>query len=327
MLRSFDRQGVFLGLLNVVLLTAGAMMAGATFIDSYNLQSMAAQVPELGLLAFGVMLAMTSGNGGIDLSGIALANLSGIGALMLAKLFVAPDAAPELFSWSFAGIALLIGLAGGLANGLVIAHGRLTPLIATLGTQLLFTGIAVFLTNGSALSLGYIPPLDDFGNSPVLGMPICFALFLVVAAIIGFVLRFTPFGVRLMLLGSNPKAARYGGIAERRMIVLTYTASGLLSSIAGIVIAARNASVKWDYGGSYVLIAILIAVMGGVKPEGGYGKVGCVLLAATALQILSSLFNFMDISNFFRDLAWGLLLLTLLAFARFDFGYWLRPSR
>ncbi|KQQ91234.1 ABC transporter permease [Aureimonas sp. Leaf324] len=327
MLLGFDRQSVFLGLLNVVLLTAGAVLAGAAFIDSYNLQSMAAQVPELGLLAFGVMLAMTSGNGGIDLSGIALANLSGIGALMLAKLLVLPDAAPELFSWTFAGLALGIGLLGGLANGLVIAYGRLTPLIATLGTQLLFTGIAVYLTNGSALSLGYIPPLDDFGNSPILGIPICFALFLVVAAIIAFVLRFTPFGVRLMLLGSNPKAARYGGIAERRMIVLTYTASGILSAIAGVVIAARNASVKWDYGGSYVLIAILIAVMGGVKPEGGYGKVGCVLLAATALQILSSLFNFMDISNFFRDLAWGVLLLALLAFARFDFGIWLRPSR
>ncbi len=111
------------------------------------------------------------------------------------------------------------------------------------------------------------------------------------------------------------------------MIVLTYTASGLLSSIAGIVIAARNALGEVDYGGSYVLIAILIAVMGGVKPEGGYGKVGCVLLAATALQILSSLFNFMDISNFFRDLAWGLLLLALLAFARFDFRHLAPPSR
>jgi simple sugar transport system permease protein len=67
--------------------------------------------------------------------------------------------------------------------------------------------------------------------------------------------------------------------------------------------------------------------LGGVKPEGGYGKILCVLLAATALQILSSLFNFMNISNFFRDLAWGLLLLALLASARMHFSYWLRPRR
>ncbi len=71
------------------------------------------------------MLAMTSGNGGIDLSGIALANLSGIGALMLAKLFVSPDARARTLLLELCRIALLIGLVGGLANGLVIAHGRL----------------------------------------------------------------------------------------------------------------------------------------------------------------------------------------------------------
>jgi simple sugar transport system permease protein len=183
------------------------------------------------------------------------------------------------------------------------------------------------LTNGSSVSLGYIQPLDDFGNLPVLGVPLCFALFLLIAGLVGFLLRCTPFGVKLTLLGSNAKAARYGGIPARRMIVITYMTAGILASVAGIVIASRNASVKWDYGSSYVLIAILIAVLGGVKPEGGYGRVLSVLLAATALQILSSLFNFLGISNFFRDLAWGVLLLALLASARIDLSLWFRSGR
>lgn len=322
-----DRQTLFLAAINALVLVAGAFLAGGGFLDSYNLQSMASQVPELGLLALGVMLAMISGNGGIDLSGIALANLAGIVAFSLAGTMVSVDEAPVLFSWTFAALALIIGLAGGLLNGMIIAYARLTPLIATLGTQLLFTGLAIYLTNGSAVSLGYIEPLDDFGNLPVLGVPLCFALFLAIAAAIGFVLLYTRFGVQLLLLGSNAKAARYGGINERRLLLITYTLAGLLASVAGIVIAARNSSVKWDYGSSYVLIAILIAVLGGVRPEGGHGKVLCVLLASTALQILSSLFNFMNISNFFRDLAWGLLLLLLLASARVDFTYWLKPSR
>ncbi|MFC0245540.1 ABC transporter permease [Falsochrobactrum ovis] len=324
---SLDRQTLFLLLINIAVLAAGATFAGAHFMDSYNLQSMAAQVPELGLLALGVALAMISGNGGIDLSGIALANLAGIVAFLLARQIIPVDEAPLLFSWVFAGLALCVGLVGGLINGVMIAYARLTPLIATLGTQLVFTGFAVFLTNGSAITLGYIEPLDNFGNMPILSIPMCFALFLAIAALLGFVLKYTPFGVKLMLLGSNSKAARYGGINETRMLLITYTICGVLASIAGIIIAARNSSVKWDYGGSYVLIAILIAVLGGVKPEGGYGKVLCVLLAATALQILSSLFNFMDISNFFRDLAWGVLLLVLLASARVDLGYWLRLRR
>lgn len=326
-LYGLDRQTLFLALINCAVLVAGAVLAGATFMDSYNLQSMASQVPELGLLALGVMLAMISGNGGIDLSGIALANFSGIVAFLIARHYISADDAPLLFAWAFAGLAVAIGIMGGLLNGVVIAYARLTPLIATLGTQLLFTGFAVFLTNGSALSMGFIEPLDNFGNMPVFGVPMCFAAFLAIAAVLAFLLKYTPFGVKLMLLGSNAKAARYGGINEKRMLLVTYTLCGVLASVAGIIIAARNSSVKWDYGGSYVLIAILIAVLGGVKPEGGYGKVICVLLSATALQILSSLFNFMNISNFFRDLAWGVLLLALLASARVHLGYWLQPKR
>lgn len=322
-----DGQAVFLALINVVVLAAGGMLAGATFIGSYNLQIMAAQVPELGLLALGVTLAMISGRGGIDLSGIALANLASIVSYLAISRLIDPAAAPLLFTWVFAAAALVVGLLGGLLNGLVIAYAGLTPLIATLGSQLVFTGIAVWLTGGSAVSLGYIPPLDDLGNMPVLGVPLCFALFILVAALVGFVLRQTPFGVRLMLMGSNDKAARYGGIPTRRMIVVTYTMVGVLASVAGIIIAARNSSVKWDYGSSYVLIAILIAVLGGVRPEGGYGRVLCVVLAATALQMLSSLFNFMGISNFFRDLAWGALLLVLLASARVQLSPWLRLRR
>jgi len=322
-----DRQMLFLLLVNVLVFAVGASFAGGTFIDLYNLQSMAGQVPELGLLALGVALAMMAGNGGIDLSGIALANLAGIVGFMLTRHFIAPDDAPVLFVLVFAALALLIGVLGGLLNGVLIAHAGLTPLIATLGTQLVFTGFSVFMTNGSGVVLGYIPSLDDFGNTPFWGIPLCFALFIVIAGLLAFILKYTPFGMKLMLLGSNAKAARYGGINEKRMLLATYTLCGILASVAGIIIAARNGSVKWDYGSSYVLIAILIAVLGGVRPEGGYGKVSCVVLAAVALQILSSLFNFMDISSFFRDLAWGALLLLLLASARVRLGGWLRLRR
>ncbi len=322
-----DRQLAFLAVVNVAVMVAGGVLVGASFLDIYNLQSMAGQVPELGLLALGVMLAMISGNGGIDLSGIALANLSGVVAYLVLRDTVSPDDAPLLFSWSFAGIALLVGLAGGMLNGFLISGAGLTPIIATLGTQLFFTGLAIAFTNGSALGLGYIEPLDAFGNTPVLGVPLCFALFLLIALILGGVLRYSPFGLRLLLLGNNAKAARYAGIAEKRILFLTYTACGVLASVAGIVIAARTSSVKWDYGNSYVLIAILIAVMAGVRPEGGYGRVICVVLSATSLQILSSLFNFMDISNFFRDLAWGVLLLVFLATSGFDAKAWVRALR
>lgn len=321
-----DRQLNFLVAANVLVVAAAIVFAGSTFLSLYNFQSMSSQVPELGLLALGVMLAMISGNGGIDLSGIALANLSGAISFLLLRDWISADDAPQTFAWTFAGIALAVGVLGGMFNGFLIAFAGMTPIIATLGTQMFFTGVAVALTNGSALSLGYIEPLDNFGNTPFLGVPLCFALFIAIALLIGIVLRFSPFGLRLYLLGSNAKAARYAGIPQRRMLFLTYTVCGVLASVAGIIIAARTSSVKWDYGTSYVLVSILIVVMAGIRPDGGYGRVICVVLSATALQMLASLFNFLSISNFFQDCASGLLLLLFLAVSRFDIRS-LFPSR
>ena len=321
-----DRQLNFLLLTNAVVLVAATLMAGADFVSLYNLQSMAAQVPELGLLALGVMLAMISGNGGIDLSGIALANLSGMIAGLLTAMAVSPDDAPLIYTLVFLSIAVGVGLVGGMLNGALIAWAGLTPILATLGTQLLFTGVAVVLTNGSALRLGYIEPLDDFGNATMLGIPLCFALFLAIAGVIAAVLRFSPFGVHLYLLGTNAKAARYAGIAYRQVVFITYTVCGVLASVAGAIIAARTSSVKWDYGSSYVMIAILIVVAAGVRPAGGYGRLICVVLSATALQLLSSMFNFLNVSNFFRDCAWGLMLLLFLAVSRFDLSAWWRAQ-
>ena len=321
-----DRQLNFLVALNALVLVAAVAIAGQNFIDIYNLQSMATQIPELGLLAIGVTLAMISGNGGIDLSGIAVANLAGIVSALLVPLMVSPDELPMAYAFVFAGVCLCVGLACGLVNGLLISRVGLTPIIATLGTSLAFTGISVVLTNGSGVRLGYIEPLDNFIHTPILGVPICFAVFLAIAIAIGAALRFAPFGMRLYMLGSNAKAARFAGFNQKRLLMSAYTLSSVLASVAGFIIAARISSVKWDYGTSYVLIAILIAVMAGVRPTGGYGKITCVVLSASALQMLSSMFNFLNISNFFRDFAWGLLLLIFLAVSRFDFRTLLSPQ-
>ena len=85
----------------------------------------------------------------------------------------------------FAGVCLSVGLVCGLINGVLVSSAGLTPTIATLGISLAFTGVSVVLTNGSGVRLGYIEPLDDFGHMPVFGIPICFGLFLIVAAAIG----------------------------------------------------------------------------------------------------------------------------------------------
>lgn len=315
-LKFSDPQLNFLVSINVVILLTATVLSHGDFIDTYNFQSMASQLPELGLLAMGVALSMISGNGGIDLSGIGLANLAGVVATAVAPQLVEADASPWLYTGVFTVLALGVGLAGGFLNGWLIARAGLTPILCTLGTQLLFTGLAVVLTNGSSLRISTVEPMSAIGNEMVLGVPIAFVIFMVLLLGIGWLLRYSPFGIRLYLLGTNVKAARYAGIPVERMLISTYMLCGLLAGTAGVIIAARTASVKADYGSSYLLIAILIAVMAGIKPEGGYGRMVCLFFSAMALQLLSSTFNLLGISNFFRDCAWGLLLLFFLASAR-----------
>ncbi|AXO16153.1 MULTISPECIES: ABC transporter permease [Thalassospira] len=316
-MRFFDGHlTVLIGLI-ITLMTAGAIVSDGNYLSLFNLQSMAGQVPEIGLLAIGVLLAMCVGNGGIELSGIALANLSGVVAATIAVSFFSASQDPEIFSLIFIVVALATGFLGGLLNGLLIAYLKITAILCTLGTQMLFIGLAVAISDGRSVRVGAPGPLYEIGNGLLFEIPISFLLFIGVACIIGFVLRYTPFGMWLMLNGSNPKAAEYAGFPKNKVIISTYTVSGILSSLAGIIIAARTINVKWDYGTSYLLVAILIAVMAGVKPEGGYGRVICVVLSAITLQMMSSMLNFMGLSNFIRDFAWGALLLGFLAIGRF----------
>ena len=320
-----DRQLTFLVAMNVAIVLLATLASDGLFIDLDNLQSMGGQVSELGILSIAVMLAMISGNGGIDLSVVALANLAGVVAGLLVPHLFSPDDAPLAFTLAFTTIALLTGALGGLVNGLLIARARMTPILATLGTQLLYAGLAVGFTNGSAVRIGYVDALSAIGNETLAGVPAPFLIFIALVFLVGIILRHSPFGIRLFLMGTNPKAARYAGIPESRMLIVTYTVCGILAAIAGIIIASRTSSAKWDFGSSYLMIAILTVVMAGVKPEGGYGRALCLFFSAITLQVMSSTFNLIGISSFFRDLAWGAMLLISLASGRFDLRTYLRP--
>ncbi|MBB4124665.1 ABC transporter permease [Martelella radicis] len=325
-MRRLDGQLLVLAVMNLGLLAIGALISGGTFLSLFNLQSMATQVPEIGLLAIGVALAMCAGNGGIDLSGISLANLAGVVSAIIVTSFLDPYDQPMTFTATFALIAVLVGCLGGLINGLLISFVGITPILCTLGTQMAFTGLAVIVSGGRAVTVGDPDPLYNIGNGFIFAVPIGFIIFIAVATMIGLAVRYTPYGKWLMLGGSNLKAATFAGFPKRAVITTTYTLSGLLAGIAGVIIAARNVNVKWDYGTSYLLIAILVAVMAGVRPQGGYGRIVCVVLSAIALQLMSSLLNFGGFSNFVRDFAWGALLLAFLIIGRHDLVGFLFPG-
>ena len=300
-----------LALITALLFASMSAAEPGLFLTRANLSSMAFQFPEFALLALGVMVSMLTG--GIDLSVVGLANLSSMLAVLVMRN-LAPDphaagAAPAIVL----GLAALLatGAVGGLLNGLTIAAIGVPPILATLGTGLIFSGVAVVLSGGAAV-LGFPDAISVLGNGALLGVPVPVLVFAAAAAGVAFLLDKTRFGVRVYLFGTNPVASRFAGIDNFRVTLGAYMISGLLASLAGLIIAVRANSAKADYGASYVLLSILIAVLGGTDPYGGFGKVSGLVLAVLSLQFLSSGLNMLQISNFAVEMTWGALLLIVM---------------
>jgi len=280
-------------------------LAPERFLSLQNMTSMAFQFPEFAILALAMTVTMLTG--GIDLSVVGIANLSAIVAATILTTLAGPGDGVAVLALAYAA-ALAVGLAAGLFNGVLVASLGLPPILATLGSGLIFTGIASATTGGSAV-MGFPPAAAWIGNSTALGIPAPLILFGLLAVAVSLVLTRTAFGVKLRMYGANPLAARFAAIDIDAMLIRVYVLSGALAATAGMVVMSRANSAKADYGSSYLLLAVLIAVLGGVNPYGGYGRVIGVVLAVLTMQFLSSGLNMIGVSNFARELIWGGLLI------------------
>jgi simple sugar transport system permease protein len=228
---------------------------------------------------------------------------------------LAPGASASLGLNAVAGgiaLALAVGVVGGALNGFLIAKLKITPILATLGTSQVFTGLALVMTGGPAI-VGFPAGWNFIGNGKVAGVAVPFLIFLALAAGISFILSRTAFGAKLMLIGTNPKAAVFAGLDTERIVFQSYVLTGVLASVAGLILSGRTNAAKSDYGASYLLEAVLIAVLGGTNPAGGRGTVLGVSIAVLALMLLSSGFQILRFSNFLIDFIWGGFLLLVIA--------------
>ncbi|WP_147432406.1 ABC transporter permease [Pararobbsia silviterrae] len=273
------------------------------------LQSMALQLPEFGLLALAIAITMLAG--GINLAIVATANLSAIAATLT---WAALGQGPLSVVCGLV-VGLATGLSCGLICGLAITALRVTPILATLCAMLAFTGAGVLLTGGAAL--GGLPPSFSAGvNSTFVGMPWILVVFLGVATGLQWMLARTVFGQRVRAIGLNAEASRYSGIDTGAVMLRVYALSGLLSAIAGLVMAGRFNSARAGYGESYLLVAILAAVMGGIHPDGGRGHFSFLVLAVVILQVAASSLNILSVNTHVTTVVWGALLLAKLGVDR-----------
>ena len=286
----------------VIILAVSGITKGTSFLNVGNLQSMAKTLTEYGLMAVGCGITMISA--GIDLSTVYIANLCGI----LAGLTMNESSSSIVLAII---VALVVGALCGIFNGFLVSVLKIPAMLATLGTYQLYMGIAVVASKGSTVS--GVTSFSSFAYMTVAGIPMPFIVFVLMIVVISFIMGKTKFGKRVHLVGTNEKASKFAGINTVSVLIRTYMLSGIVSAVAGLLSLSRINSAKADFGSSYTMQTILISVLGGINPDGGFGSIPGVAIAVLILQMLSSYLNmFPNISNYYRDLIWGVALIAVL---------------
>lgn len=298
-----DRKITQLLAITIGTLLVFSILSPNIFFSPNNFKSMSYQVPEIAILSIAVMLSMLTG--GIDLSIVSISNAAALVAawVMTSK---SDTTGSESLMWILVACALgiLVGLIAGGINSILIAKLDVTPILATLATMTLFNGIAIGMTDGVSVS-GLPEEFMRVGNGTFFGIPTPFVLMIIIAGAVGIWINRTTLGLKVFLVGTNRKAAQYSVMGDRKVIAWVYLASGFLSALAGLIIASRTSAASPDFGSSYILLAIVIVVLGGVNPMGGFGTVTGVILATVVLQMVSSGFNALRFSQFFYLAAQG----------------------
>ena len=266
----------------LVILIEGSIFSvtGNNFLTAANALEITRLSVEVGLLALALTPIIITA--GIDLS---VGSMMGLAAVVLGSLW--RDA--HLPIVAAAAIALLVGIAGGSLNALMIARLRFPPLIVTLGTFSLFRGIAEGVTRGIENYSGFSPRFLFLGQGYVGGL-VPTQLFVLIAAIAlsAWWLHRTTYGRSLYAVGFSTEGARYAGIHVARRLTLVYLLSGVVSSLAAIIYVAHLGQAKSDAGTGYELMAITAVVLGGTSIFGGRGTVLGTVLGLFAIVILQN---------------------------------------
>jgi ribose transport system permease protein len=276
----------------VVLILVGSFVH-PNFLTFDNLvQNVATRTSFIAIIAIGATFVMASG--GLDLSvGSMAAFVAGVMLLFLKAQ--EPDAGASDIALAM-GLALVVGIACGLANGLIVTKGKIEPFIATLGTMVILRSLFTYLANGGSISIS--PALKDI-YAPVykgtfLAIPIPLWVVAGVAALAALVLYKTPFGRRVLAVGSNEDVARYSGVSIDRVKLMTYVIQGACVAVAIMLYVPRLGSANSATGLYWELQAITAVVVGGTLLRGGKGRIWGTVVGALFLEIIG---NILTLSN------------------------------
>ncbi len=262
----------------------------------------------LALVSLGQCLVILAGGAGIDLSVGGTVSLSVVLAMLAIKAGMPPALLPVA--------CVVFGLLLGLLNGLLVTWLKILPLIATLGTLFVYSGMALALTGGGAQS-GVPTWLLPWGRGMMLSLPMPFVTLVVPVFVIAAVLLlYSAWGRWLFAIGFNERSARLVGIPVDRARLLVYGLSGLLAGLAGLVSIAWLGSARPNIGQNLELESLTAVMLGGVAITGGIGGVGGVIAAVILLVTLKTGLLQLNVNSVWQVGIVGALLIAVLLIER-----------
>ena len=309
---SLKHAAPFIALIGLIVL--GSLVHPNFFTYSNLIQNVATRSSFIAIIAIGATFVMAGG--GLDLSVGSMAAFTA-GAMILFLKANEASAGPGLIALSMV-LALGVGIACGVVNGLIITLGRIEPFIATLGSMVILRSLFTYLANGGSLSIS--PALKDV-FAPVyqgsfIGVPIPLLVVLGVGTIAALLLYKTPFGRHVIAVGSSEDVARYSGVSLLRVKALTYMIQGLCVGVAVILYVPRLGSANSATGLYWELQAITAVVVGGTLLKGGQGRIWGTIAGAFFLEIIGNILTLSNVNVYLIGAVQGVIIIIAMLIQR-----------
>ena len=276
----------------------GVIARPGAFLSISNVTGIISQAAIAAICCLGMTFVLMTG--GIDLSVGSVAAAAGVTAVQLANRGL-----PVVLC---VAVALALGVAVGLVNGLVVANTDLPPFIITLSTQITVRGVSYILTGGQP-SQCVNENFNMLGSGSLLGLPIPVLIVVGAMVILFFVMNRTCFGRHVYAVGGNRESARYAGVNVKWVQVRVFMISGLMAALAGVVLAARLYSGQPNVGEGFERDAIAASVLGGTSMGGGVGTLGGTVIGVLIIGVLNNGMNLLRIDTYWQYVVKGVVIL------------------
>ncbi|WP_439239256.1 L-arabinose ABC transporter permease AraH [Lonepinella sp. BR2919] len=294
----------------MLLIFAVIFIASCIFIPNFatviNMKGLGLAISMSGMVSCGMLFCLAARE--IDLSVASVIACAGV------VTAVTLNATQSLFLGIAAGLGL--GVMIGLMNGFVIAKLKISSFISTLATMQIARGLGYIISDGKAVGITK-EEFFDLGYQDFLGIPLPIWFTIICIAIFGFLLGRTTYGRNTLAIGGNEEASRLAGINVDRTKLLIFVASGLVSALAGVILAARMTSGQPMTSIGFEMTAISACVLGGVSMSGGVGKISFIIAGILILGTIENAMNLLNISPFAQYVVRGLILLIAVIFDKY----------